>query len=130
MAMAQPITLRGRDSVAELRQKIKESKDDAQKARIRAIINITEGATRVAVAKRFIVDTDSITAWIKAYNNGGTAALKMSKGGRPEGNPKWDISIFNELVTEIDKGGYWSNVKRLVRDGIRATSYGIFRPSN
>jgi transposase len=107
--MAQAITLRGRDSVAELRQQIKESHDDAQKARIRAIINIKEGATRVDVAKRFVVDTDSITAWVKAYNKGGTAALKMNRGGRPEGNPKWDTTIFDALAKEIDtKKGYWS----------------------
>lgn len=35
-------------------------------------------------------------------------ALAMSKGGRPEGNPRWDISIFEKLIKEINKGGYWS----------------------
>jgi len=107
--MAHPISLRGRDSVAELRRKIKASGDEAQKARIRAIINIKEGATRVEVARRFVVDTDSVTAWVKAYNKGGVAALAMSKGGRPEGNPRWDAKIFDSLVKEIDRGGrYWS----------------------
>lgn len=33
----------------------------------------------------------------------------MSQGGCPEGNPKWDPAIFDELVKEIDQGGrYWS----------------------
>jgi transposase len=33
----------------------------------------------------------------------------MSKGGRPEGNPKWNTALFDNLVKEIDKGGrYWS----------------------
>ncbi len=109
MYMAHPIALRRGESIASLRQTIKESGDEAQKARLRAIINLKEGATRVEVAKRFVVDTDSLTAWVKAYNKGGTAALKMSKGGRPEGNPKWDTKIFDALAKEIDKGGrYWS----------------------
>lgn len=107
--MALPIMLHARDSVAELRRKIKASDDEAQKARIRAIINLKEGATRVEVAQRFVVDTDSITSWVKAYNKSGVAGLKMSRGGRPEGNPKWDTKIFDALAKEIDTGGrYWS----------------------
>lgn len=35
--------------------------------------------------------------------------LISNKGGRPEGNPKWDTAIFDALVKEIDtKKGYWS----------------------
>jgi transposase len=45
---------------------------------------------------------------VAAYNTGGIDGLAMSKGGRPEGNPKWESSIFNDLIKEIDKGGYWS----------------------
>ncbi|MGZ9112513.1 MAG: helix-turn-helix domain-containing protein, partial [Rhodoplanes sp.] len=67
--------------------------DEAQKTCIRAIIDLREGATRGEAAKRTVVDTDTITNWIKAYNRGGVAALKMSRGGRAEGNPKWDPTI-------------------------------------
>lgn len=108
MHMAHPITIRRREGVAALRRKIKESSNEAQKARIRAIIHMKEGATRVEVARRFVVDTDSLTNWVKAYNAGGVDALAMSTGGRPEGNPKWDTRIFDALAEEINKGGYWS----------------------
>ena len=39
---------------------------------------------------------------------GGFSALASNKGGRPEGNPKWDAEIFEALAKKIDKGGYWS----------------------
>jgi transposase len=55
-----------------------------------------------------VISPTTLISWIVAYNNGGTDALKMSKGGRPEGNPKWNTSIFTDLAHKIDKGGYWS----------------------
>lgn len=110
MAHALQITL-----PREHRRSLQSGEDDeAQKTRIRAIIDLQEGATRGEAAKRTVVDTDTITNWIKAYNRGGVAALKMSRGGRAEGNPKWDPTIFETLAREIDKGErYWS-VPRMV----------------
>ena len=102
------IKLRAHESVDELKRALKESADADQKTRIRAIINIKEGATKTATAERFIVSRTSVISWVEAYNEGGVDALAMSKGGRPEGNPVWDASIFEGLAKEIDKGGYWS----------------------
>jgi transposase len=102
------IQLRAQCSVSELKRALKESVDADQKTRIRAIINIKEGATKTATAKRFVVSRTSVISWVAAYNEGGIDALAMSKGGRPEGNPVWDASVFNDLGKEIDKGGYWS----------------------
>ena len=34
--------------------------------------------------------------------------MVSNKGGRPEGNPKWDSALFEDLANVIDKGGYWS----------------------
>lgn len=107
--MAQKQKLHAHDTVAELRQALKESHDEAQKNRIRAIIHIKEGATHTDTAQKFVVNRSSIIYWVAAYNEHGVAGLKMSKGGRPEGNPTWDTSIFDDLTTEISKGGtYWS----------------------
>jgi transposase len=106
------IQLNAHDSVHALRQALKESTDAEQKTRIRAIINLKEGATKTAVAQQFAVSRTSIVSWTTTYNTGGVAALTMSKGGRPEGNPKWDTSIFEDLTKAIDKGGYWSIPKR------------------
>ncbi len=102
------IQLRAHGSVSDLRRALKESKDANQKTRIRAIINIKEGATKTATAKRFVVSRTSVVSWVSAYNKGGVLALCMSKGGRPEGNRIWDTTIFDALAKEIDKGGYWS----------------------
>ena len=102
------IILSARDSVAKLRQAVARSGQEEQKTRIRAIINIKEGGTHTEVAKRFVISRTTLISWIVAYNQGGVASLKMSKGGRPEGNPKWEASHFLSLTKEIDKGGYWS----------------------
>ncbi|MBU0723065.1 winged helix-turn-helix domain-containing protein [Patescibacteria group bacterium] len=61
------------------------------------------------MAQDFVVTRKTVLYWVTTYNKGGVDALKMSKGGRPEGNPVWDTKIFNKLIKEIDKGGtYWS----------------------
>jgi len=107
--MAHIIELTTHSSVAELRRALKTSKDEAQKTRIRAIISVEEGATRTETAKRLVISRTTLVSWVAAYNGGGGAALKMTKGGRPEGNPKWDRAIFDALANEIDtKKGYWS----------------------
>lgn len=107
--MAKALSLNTRDTVAQLRRAVASSCDEAQKTRIRAIIRLKEKATRTTVARDFVVDRDTVTNWVAAYNAGGIAALKMSKGGRKEGNPLWDTAIFDDLIQEIDKGGrYWS----------------------
>ena len=107
--MAHIIPLSTHHSVVALRRALKTSKDEAQKTRIRAIISIQKGATRTETAHRLVISRTTLTSWVVAYNTGGTVALSMSKGGRLEGNPKWDRSIFDALVHEIDrKKGYWS----------------------
>jgi len=98
-----------RDTIAELRKAIKNSSDAEQKTRIRAIISLKKGVTKTQAAKDFIVRRKTILYWAATYNKGGTDALKMSKGGRPEGNPIWNTTIFDDLAGEIDKGGKcWS----------------------
>ena len=106
--MAHLLPIRKRDSIAELRQAIKRSDNEAQKTRIRAIIALKEGKTRTAVAKSLVVSRTSVISWIALYNKGGTDALVLGVGGRPEGNPVWDARVFDDLAKEIDKGGYWS----------------------
>lgn len=102
------ILVRPRASAEELKRALRESKDADQRHRIRAIISLQTGATKTAVAKRFVVSRTSLVSWVTAYNEGGVAALVKSKGGRPEGNRVWDTAIFDDLTKEIDKGGYWS----------------------
>ena len=96
------------DSEAKLREKIGRSSDEASKTRLKAIILAKKGKKRFEIVSQLIVDPKSVTTWIQRYNKEGSDALKSNKGGRSEGNPKWDASIFNDLAKEIDKGGYWS----------------------
>lgn len=116
MATRTPLAVK--DTLAELRQKLKDASDAAHKTRIRAIIHTKRGHTRKEVALTFSISYDSVGDWVKKYNEGGTDALTTNLGGRPEGNPIWDTSIFDALATEIDRGGrYWSIP--LMQDWIR-----------
>jgi len=96
------------DTATELRQKLRTAHDEAFKNRIKAILLALEGKKRYEIVERLSVDAKSVTTWVQRYNTHGVSGLISNRGGRPEGNPKWDISIFNELAREIDKGGYWS----------------------
>lgn len=113
--MATTIPLSRTDSLQDLRLAIKQSSNEAQKTRIRAIIKIKEGLTRTAVAEEFVVERGSIIDWINAYNAGGTKALVFSKGGRPEGNPKWDTKIFDALIEHIEKTKQYWSIPRMVK---------------
>lgn len=107
--MATSITIASRDTLSVLRSALSKTKDEGQRHRIRAIIRIKEGIPRTQVAAQSAVSRTSVCTWVRKYNEGGIAALKTNKGGRPEGNPKWDKGIFEDLIKEIDKGGrYWS----------------------
>lgn len=107
--MAKPIlVVRVRDSLPALRRVVKKTVDLAWKQRIKAVLRAREGKKRKEIAEALLVSERSIGSWIGAYNAGGVAALKTKPSGRPEGNPKWDVGIFDDLTAEIDKGGYWS----------------------
>ena len=107
--MSKLIEITRSDTINDLKLTIKQSRDDAQKTRIRAIIRIKEGADREAIASEFVVDKGTVVNWVKAYNNGGTDSLKMSKGGRSEGNPTWDTEIFKKLLEHVENTKqYWS----------------------
>ena len=62
------LSLMTHDSVSTLRCAVAASADEAQKTRLRGIIRIKEGASRASVARDFVVDSDTVTNWIKAYN--------------------------------------------------------------
>lgn len=107
--MATTIQLNNKDSLSFLRNSIKHIKDESHKTRVRVIIGIKEGKTRTEVAEEFVLERGTVIDWIKAYNKGGINALCMSKGGRKEGNPKWNTEIFDTLIKEIDtQEQYWS----------------------
>ena len=107
--MGKQIKLTRRDSERKLRRELSETTDEAQKTRIRAIISVKNKKNHTETAKQLCITRSTLLVWIRAYNEGGTKALQFSKGGRAEGRPIWDTTIFEKLSAEIDKGGrYWS----------------------
>lgn len=107
--MRPPIALAGHHTLDELQKFCKQSKDEAQKTRLRAIINIKKGKSRSEIIALFDINRDTVTNWVNTYNEKGIKGLKTNLGGRKEGNPKWNTDIFEKLGKEIDtKKGYWS----------------------
>lgn len=108
--MSNNISLQNHNTIGELERFLKKKNaDEQQKTRIRAIIGIKQGSLKQEVAKQLVVHVDTLTDWVKRYNKNGIVGLKTNKGGRREGNPKWDTEIFTKLIQEIDKQEkYWS----------------------
>ena len=107
--MANILTLKDSHTVLELQAFIKKTADQAQKTRLRVIVGIKKGKLRQEVAEDFGLHIDTITNTVRRYNEQGIIGLATNKGGRPEGNPKWDATIFDELVEEINTTQkYWS----------------------
>ena len=101
--------LASRHTLAELIDAKNKSSDDGQKLRLRAIINIKKGKRIKQISEELLVSRRSISTWRHIYNERGIAGLVSHRGGRPEGNPKWDAGIFDTLGDTITKtGGYWS----------------------
>jgi len=63
--------------------------------------------------EQYRVSKPTMGRWLKHYNQGGMKALKeFNKGGRSEGNPKWDEGIFEALFEQIKKQEeHWSAPK-------------------
>lgn len=102
-------TLASRHTLAELFEVKNKSSDDGQKLRLRAIINIKKGKLIRQVSEEFLVSRRSVSSWVGKYNEKGIDGLATDKGGRPEGNPKWDAEIWKMLGEHLKTtGGYWS----------------------
>lgn len=106
--MKNHIPLRDRDTMAQLRSALKQTRDPVLAVRLKAIILRKQGRTPQEVARSLLVSDRAVRNWVLAYNASGVPGLKPKPPGRPEGNPKWDSSVFNDLAREIDRGGYWS----------------------
>lgn len=106
--MKKHIILSPHDSTDSLLVAVKKTRDLGEKNRLKAILLRKQGKTPQEIAESLVVTDRSVTGWIIRYNKEGSAGLASRQGGRPEGNPKWDAEIFDDLAKEIDKGGYWS----------------------
>jgi transposase len=103
------ITIQNHETLESLRYKLKKASDQGYKTRLKAIVLAKQGKKRFEIVEQLTVNPGSVTTWLQRYNQSGTAGLLSNKGGRPEGNPKWDSCLFTALAKEIDKKkGYWS----------------------
>lgn len=101
--------LKQKHTVEELIKIKDECKDERQKLKLKAIIKFKRGKLVKEIEQDLDVSRRSISTWIMTYNIKGIKGLETNKGGRREGNPKWDVEIFKTLTKEIkEKNGYWS----------------------
>ena len=70
--------------------------------RIKAILAVEGGMTRIEVGELFGVTRQSVGQWIKLYNNGGVAALRAKPRGRPRGGSlkPWQCAQIARSVVE------------------------------
>lgn len=62
-----------------------------------------QGMCSQAISDQLMIGRDTFFKWIKQYNEQGLEGIyNVSKGGRPEGNPKWDNAIFEALFAKLD----------------------------
>lgn len=107
--MSKSIQLLNKNSVQTLKKALKTTKDEGQKTRLRILLAVKKGKLRKDIAEELQIHNDTISDNIRRYNKTGIEGLKTNKGGRLEGNPKWDKQIFKDLTKEIDKQDkYWS----------------------
>ena len=102
------LTVVAHDSEHALRLLITKTRDAAWKQRLKAVLKAQEGKKRKEIAEALVTSERSVGTWIKEYNNGGIVALKTKPVGRKPGPQRWEADIFDDLVKEVDKGGYWS----------------------
>lgn len=104
-----PIILTPHHTLNELVELKNKCPNDGQKIRLRAIIGIKKGKHQKQIAEELMFSEKSIGVWRRKYNEQGMKGLLLNKGGRKEGNPKWDAKIFEKLIEHIKEiGGYWS----------------------
>ena len=107
--MKKPIQITKQVTIKVLKQLIKTAKDEGQKTRAKIILEVNKGLMRKDITDKLMVNIDTITDVVKRYNKQGMESFQVNKGGRPEGNPKWDKQIFLDLKAEINKQKeYWS----------------------
>jgi len=114
--MAKKRTINRQHSDEELARVVKTTTDGRYRLRVQTILYVLQNKRTEDIHKQLMVSTYSIFSWIKKYNEEGLEGLRtISKGGRKEGNPKWDNAIFEALFEKLDQmEEYWSAPKMQV----------------
>lgn len=73
--------------------------------RMKAVAAVIQGMKQVAAAQVCGVTRQAVGRWVKAYRQGGEAALKARKQGRPRGSGRlhgWQATTIITLMTDKD----------------------------
>lgn len=125
--MAKPITLNRQHAEAEIEQEIRRTKDGQYRLRLQAIRLVMERLSSREIIERLMIQPRTLFRWVKWYNEKGLEGIKkVSKGGRPEGNPKWDDAIFEALFAKLDTMEEFFSVPKMA--AWIETEYGMVIP--
>ncbi len=101
--MAKLITIENHNTLEELEQEIKTTRDGRYRLRLQTIYLVMQKLHSKEIQSQLMISNPSLFKWVKWYNERGLEGIReVSSGGRPEGNPKWDDSIFTALFAKLD----------------------------
>lgn len=101
--MAKIITIKKYNTLEELEHEIKITRDGRYRLRLQVVYLVMQKMHSQEIQSQLMISKPSIFKWVKLYNDKGLEGIKeISQGGRPEGNPKWDDSIFTALFAKLD----------------------------
>lgn len=107
--MTKHTVLCAHDTQSQLDKALKQATDPVLKGRLKAIALRKQAFNPQEIAARLLVSDRAVRLWITLYNAHGASGLIPKPPGRKKGDGVvWDASLFDDLATEIDKGGYWS----------------------
>ncbi len=114
--MGKAITVMRHHEEEDLEKEIKWTKDGRYRLRVQTVLLAMQKMNSDEIQKRLLVNKHSIFRWVRWYNEKGLEGIKeVSKGGRKEGNPKWDNAIFEALFAKLDlMEEFWSVPKMQV----------------
>lgn len=101
--MAKAITIIKQHTKEELEKELKTTRDGRYRLRLQTLLLVHDKLSGAVIAKQLMIQRETVFKWVKWYNEKGLEGIKnVSSGGRPEGNPKWDDSIFEALFAKLD----------------------------
>lgn len=111
--MAKLITIVRQHTEKELEHELKVTKDGRYRLRLHVILLVMQKCTSDQIRSKLLVSKPALFKWVRWYNEKGLEGIReVSKGGRKEGNPIWDDSIFQALFKKLDAmEEFWSSPK-------------------
>lgn len=127
--MAKPITLQQHCTQVDLEREISKTRDGRYRLRLQAIVLVMRGLNSQQILSQLMICRNTLFRWIKWYNEKGLEGIRVvALGGRPEGNPLWDDTIFDALFKKLDLMEEFFSVPKM-QSWIEEV-YGVIIPEN